>query len=128
MIGKRSGVRIEIKETGDVFNSLQECADYLGVNVSWLGRVSRGDGNAVTCRGYHILRLDDSLGHDRDLSKTEYRGRPGVKVKIVETGEVFDSIYACAKHVGGSPGTIHDVINNKRNRTTHKGLHFEIVE
>lgn len=33
---KRDGVRCEIIETGEVFNSLQACADRLGVSARWL--------------------------------------------------------------------------------------------
>ena len=121
---KRDGVRVRIVETGEEFNSIQSCADYLGVNAHWLGQVVRNNRGLRTCHGYHVVQVDnynDNLYFDR----TEYRGRPGVKIRIVETGEVFDSITDCAEHINGSTGTIHHVLTGQRN--THKGYHFELV-
>lgn len=123
---KRDGVEVMIVETGERFNSLQACADYLGVNVSWLGRVVRGQNNLYTIHGYHIVRTDD-ICDEVDYEVREHRGRPGVKVRILETGEIFDSISDCASAIDGSPGAIHDIINGNRKRQTHKGLHFEMV-
>lgn len=47
-------------------------------------------------------------------------------VKIIETGEVFDSLKDCAYAIGGSNSNICNCLNNKLK--THKGLHFECVE
>ena len=80
---KRDGVKVRIVETGEEFNSIQSCANYLGVNAHWLGQVVKGNRGLRTCRGYHIVAVD---GSDNNLYLNEYRGRPGVKVEIVETG------------------------------------------
>ena len=120
---KRDGVRVRIVETGETFNSIQSCADYLGVNAHWLGQVVRNNRGLRTCHGYHVVDIDDS--DDLYFDRTEYRGRPGVKIRIVETGEVFDSITDCAEHINGSTGTIHHVLNGYRK--THKGYRFERV-
>lgn len=121
---KRDGIKLMIKETGEVFNSLQACADYLGVNVSWLSRVARGDRGLCTVHGYHIIRLDNS----NNIHNTRRRGRPGTGIRIVETGAEFDSISECARALDGSAGTIHDVLHNNRNKNTYKGLHFEKIQ
>ncbi len=123
---KRDGIRIKILETGEEFNSITSCANYLGVNPSWLSKVSRGK-KLYTCHGYHIIRIDDEEP-DYDINKKEYRGRQGKKVEIVETGEKFNSISECAKYINGSAGTIHDILYNKRKRFTHKGLHFKTLD
>lgn len=47
----------------------------------------------------------------------------GVKVRIVETGEVFNSVFQCAKHINGSDANILHCLQGKRK--THKGYHFE---
>ena len=124
---KRDGVRIRILETGEEFNSITACANYLGVNPSWLGKVARGNDNLCTCHGYHLIRVDDPR-LNYDIYKNEYRGRRGKKVQIVETGETFDSISECAKSIDGSPGTIHDILHGKRNRVSHKGFHFKTLD
>jgi len=118
---KRDGVRVTIVETGEEFNSIQACADYLNVDVCWLGRVVRGERGLKTCHGYHIVRSEDYDDH-LYFDNSDYRGRPGVRVKIVETGEEFESITSCARAIDGSPGSIHDVLTGRRE--THKGYHF----
>ena len=55
----------------------------------------------------------------------EYKCR---SVKIVETGETFNSLTDCAKAIGGQPHTISMCLNNKYNRSAHKGVHFEYVD
>ena len=122
---KRDGVRVRIVETGEEFNSIQSCADYLGVNAHWLGQVVRNNRGLRTCHGYHVVQVDD-YNDNLYFDRTEYRGRPGIKIRIVETGEVFDSITDCAEHINGSTGTIHHVLTGQRN--THKGYHFELVD
>ena len=123
MSTKRDGVRVRIVETGEEFNSIQSCADYLGVNAHWLGQVVRGDRGLKTCHGYHVVFADEE--QDLYFGRTEYRGRPGVPVEIVETGEMFDSITDCAEYINGSAGTIHHVLTG--NRKSHKGYHFKTV-
>lgn len=126
MSTKRDGVEVMIVETGEKFNSIQSCADYLGVNVGWLGRVVRGQNGLCTVHAYHIIRTDNACNVTKYIER-DHLGRPGVKVRVIETGEKFDSITKCANAIGGSPGTIHDIVHGNRKRQTHKGFHFEIV-
>lgn len=123
---KRDGVKVRIAETGEEFNSTKACADRLSACPSQVSDVVRGKRGLRTCHGYHVVRADSECG-DFEIQK-EYRGSPGVKVKIVETGEIFESITDCAKAINGSAGTIHDVIHKNRNRHSHKGLHFERLD
>ena len=51
--------------------------------------------------------------------------RKGTPIRIVETGEVFESIHECARRIGGSHGTISECLSGKR--STHLGYHFEYV-
>ena len=120
---KRSGIRVKILETGEVFNSTKACADRLGVHASQVGRVVRGDQGYRTCHGYHIVEADSDTEFDSNAK--EHIGRPGIKVRIVETGETFDSIIDCAKAIKGNPGAIHRVLHKQRR--SHRGLHFEFV-
>lgn len=47
-------------------------------------------------------------------------------IKIVETGEIFESIHACAKAVNGQASNIHKCLDDKYPRSkTHKGLSYE---
>lgn len=49
----------------------------------------------------------------------------GTKIRIVETGEEFDSIVKCANKIGGHAQLIIACLNGRRK--THKGYHYEIV-
>lgn len=124
---KRNGVEVKILETGEVFNSMQACADRLGVDTRWLGNVVRGERGLHTIHGYHVTRSDDTRTID-EIDQIDRRGRPGRKIRIVETGEEFNSISECAEAMNGSVGTIHDALHNNRNRTTYRGIHFEFVD
>ena len=48
------------------------------------------------------------------------------KVKIVETGEVFNSINECARYINGNHRHISDCLNGKLK--THKNFHYKEVE
>lgn len=122
---KRNGVEVKIVETGETFNSIQACAEYLSASVSQVGRVCRGVKGSCTVHGYHIVRTDDTEPRI-DIYRNEYRGRPGVRVQIVETGEVFESLTDCAKAIDGYPNRVHDVIYG--NRKTHRGYHFKFID
>ena len=57
---KRNGIPVRIVETGEIFNSVQACADRLGVSTKWLARVVRGDSHVYSCHGYHVVPIDDN--------------------------------------------------------------------
>ena len=52
-------------------------------------------------------------------------GRKGTPIRIVETGEVYESAYECARRIGGSHGAIWECLAGRR--STHHGYHFEYV-
>lgn len=47
------------------------------------------------------------------------------KIRVIETGEVFNSIKECAEAIGGHVSLIGACLSGKRNM--HKGFHFEVV-
>ena len=50
-----------------------------------------------------------------------------IPVKIVETGEIFESIKDCSKIVGSSRSRISQCLSDKHPRTSYNGYHFEYV-
>ena len=52
-------------------------------------------------------------------------GRKGKPIRIVETGEVFNSTLECEKAIGGNNRHINDCLRGRQN--THRGYHFEYV-
>lgn len=53
----KNNVRVEIIETGEVFDSITACANYIGGNARHASIVSRNP--RMTCKGYHIVRIDE---------------------------------------------------------------------
>ena len=47
-------------------------------------------------------------------------------IRIVETGETFESIHECARRIGGDQGAISKCLAGTQ--STHRGYHFEYVE
>ena len=60
------------------------------------------------------------LGH-----KNPNAGSKGKPVRIVETGEEFDSIINCARAIDGNDRAICDCLTGRQQ--THRGLHFERI-
>lgn len=125
MTAKRDGVKVMILETGQEFNSIQSCADFLNVNVNWIKNILNESDPHKVCHGYHIVRVGEQLP-DYDLAINDYRGRPGIRIKIVETGEIFESISDCAYYINGSVGKICEVLNGVKD--TYRGMHFIKLE
>ena len=50
--------------------------------------------------------------------------RKKVKIRIVETGEEFNSIAECVRHLNGTKSVIYRCIEQKK---VYKGLHIERV-
>lgn len=53
-------------------------------------------------------------------------GRKGLPVRVVETGEEFDSIAECSSALGINNRGVCDVLNGRQK--THAGLHFERID
>lgn len=51
---------------------------------------------------------------------------PSVKIRIVETGKIYDSVVECAKDINGSFADIYKCLQGERQ--THKKYHFEEVK
>lgn len=70
-----------------------------------------------------VTRLEN-LDH---AYENHFRARKGhVRVRIVETGEIFDSISDCARAINGDTSNIWNCLHGRR-YTKHKGFHFEFM-
>lgn len=52
-------------------------------------------------------------------------GRKGIPIRIVETGEVFDTLKECEEAINGNGRHINDCLRGRQR--THRGYHFEYV-
>lgn len=48
-------------------------------------------------------------------------------VRVIETGDVYESQEECVRAIGGSIGGLSMVINGKRKSNVYKGYHIELV-
>ena len=62
----------------------------------------------------------------RHAFRTGLRKAEGTPIRIVETGEVFESQRECARRIGGDHGAIWGCLAGRR--STHLGFHFEYVK
>lgn len=95
-----------------------------------IGRILRP---GIKNNGYRVVVLrHDNKSHTEHvhrlvhgLRKTKPPIGPKRPVRIVETGEVFDTIRSCADAIHGNRRHISDCLNGKLK--THKNYHFEEV-
>lgn len=57
--------------------------------------------------------------------KNPNAGRKGKPFKIVETGEIFNTLFECEAAIGGNNRHINDCLKGRQN--THRGYHFEYI-
>lgn len=69
----------------------------------------------------HAFAIGLAKGH-----KPPNAGTPPKQVRIVETGQVYESQAECARAVGGSVGAISQCLHGARKK--HHGYHYEYVE
>ena len=82
-----------------------------------------GDKTDNRAENLEWVTQSQNMRHAYRTGLNKGRGKP---IRIVETGEVYDSISECARRIGGSQGAISECLAGKR--STHKGFHFEYVE
>lgn len=63
--------------------------------------------------------------NDRHAFRIGLKKAKGTPIRIVETGEVFESQHECARRIGGHQALIAACLAGKR--STHRGYHFEYV-
>lgn len=103
-------------ETGEKFESLSECARVIGVHCSSLYSAIT-DEHAVL--GHHYFYADKPQPPEEFFSHS----RTPMKVRCIETGEVFESTRKAMEKTGINRREIYRAINNKAG-----GFHWESVD
>ena len=105
---------IRIVETGEIFNSINECARAINGSRKNIALCLNDKYPRHTHMGYHFEMIDRC-----DLT-TE-----SVPIRIVETGEEFSSARECERNIDGNHAAI---LKAAKTGGLYKGLHFEIVD
>jgi hypothetical protein len=81
-----------------------------------------GDKDDNRAENLEWVTQSQNMRHAWQTGLTKGRSTP---IRIVETGEVFESLSECARRIGGSVGNIWACLDGRR--STHLGYHFEYV-
>lgn len=135
-----------VSNRGRVYNTVTDRMMTTGIHKGAFRRVNLYDKGVL--RGHYVHRLvakhfipgwREGIGvkhHNGDSTDNRvenlyYEGRireranPNLKVKIIETGEVFDNVAAVARHIKGQPYNVRRVMDGTLSR--HKGYTFMYV-
>ena len=105
--------KIKIKETGEVFDSINDCARAIDGSRKNISQCLNPMYSREMHKGYHFEMVEPSeLTTDAKL------------VRIIETGEIFESARECAREIHGSHT---QVLLAAKNGWAYKDLHFEII-
>lgn len=85
--------------------------------------------NLEWCDRSHNLKHSYANGlHDHTKAVKAMKRSHAKPVRIVETGQVFESVTDCARYLGTFHGNINECLNPAKKRHTAKGYHFEYVK
>ncbi len=87
-------------------------------------QVTHHNGDKTDC-AVHNLRLRGRLPPDETFDEEIVRPTRG-QVRIVETGQIFPNVRACAQYIGGDYGSIYAVLRGERRQ--HRGYTYEFLE
>lgn len=89
--------------------------------------VNHDDGDKTNCHAWNLFWATHSENeyhaYRTGLKKAHHKGR---RVRIIETGEVYPSVTACATAVGGHEPGISRCLSG--GRKTHRGYHYEYAD
>lgn len=79
-------------------------------------------------RSYNLKHSYAHGLHDYTKAVKAMKKSHAKPIRIIETGEVFESVTACARYLGTPHGNINECLNPDKKRHTAKGYHFEYVK
>lgn len=120
---------VRVVESGEVFESIKECARAIGGDDTRIVNCLHGD--LKTHLGLTFEYADNKSINAKDdmhsISRSYVTKRPYARpVRVVETGEEYPSIGACARAIGGDQGTISACLSGRHK--THHNYHYEYAD
>jgi len=118
---------VQIIETGEIFESINATARYLGVDAAVVMDVVEGEVHSV--HGFHLKYYVDPIDDSVEILKCNNHYIPdhskktfSKPVRIIETGDIFNSIRSCALHLHTYPSSIRESI---KHGWAVRGYHLE---
>ena len=120
---------VRVVESGEVFESIHECARAINGDDSHIGDCLHGRFKKYLGLTFEYADASEinakADGQSRSISFAD-RSNCRKPVRIVETGVVYPTIRACAKAINGDQPTITGCLKGRHK--THHGYHYEYVE
>lgn len=112
--------QVYIVELNKEFNSIKECAEFLGCNTGSITNVLIGKRKSLY--GYHIIYTKDRYNTEKINKITNNKYKKEKEIYIVELDKTFNSLKECAKFFDCFPQNISRVVRGERE--TYKGYHI----
>ena len=106
-------IPVIVIETGEKFDSIEDCARSIDGDPELIRQCLNPKYGRQTHKGFHFLPVDNYTTN-----------RKASKIKIIETGEIFDSSRECERVIGG---THVGILKAAKSGTAYNGLHFEFL-
>lgn len=117
---------VKVVESGEVFSSIRECARAIGGNDANIAGCIEGRYRTHHGLTFEYVDIDPDNVERNDGSRSRacaVREPYRKSVRVVETGEVYPSVRACAIAIGGDQPTITACLKGRHK--THHGYHYE---
>lgn len=114
-------------ETGQIFESIQQAADFVGVKYNCISAVVHK--RRQTSGGFHWEFVDKSKETQQSSVRKvneKTRKKHCKSIRCVETGKVFEGVTVAARFVGVRQSNISAVLYGKQE--TAGGFHWEFVD
>lgn len=117
---------VKVVESGEIFGSIKACARAIRGSEERINDCL--EGRAPSHKGLTFQHANgdeiNTIGIEETISSKFARSRTHRKpVRIVETGEVYESLTDCAKAIDGDSASISACLAGTHH--THRGYHFE---
>ena len=129
---KTGYVFIHLSRDGKPYNRYVHrlVADAFCDNNHYGMEINHIDGNKLNnhCDNLEWCTRSENIKHAFDTGLKVASKANSIPIRVVETGEVFDSIKDCSRVVGPSKSKISQCLNSKHRRSSYNGYHFERID